>query len=1015
MYQFESAAHEAAFRAALAAKAKQHISGRIFDASGEELTVGDNTIVGTPTIDSRCIADEEVFNFGEMYIGELNIRIKNDEARAVELVGGEVRLSFGIDTTLGRITIPLGVWDIADAKRDNVHFLSITGHDHMARLVTPVGIDDVGVISLSTVLSIVESAAGIEFAQTAAQITQMIAISAFNGTCVHFDATCWDEVREIAQIIGGFAFANREGKIEFRRFGTESVLTIPASRRFRAELQEGDYGVRAVAYTDYGKTYTAYSSISHKTSSVLCFEGNKWIWAPPSGTEQTYYTDVCYDILYKLAFTKTIPGTVEFYGDPSLDLGDMVTLEGGIAQDAITSEEDTTFLVCGNFWQFRAPQTITAGGAPSVGNFVAAESSEGSGSSPVPSGRSITKNINTADLTPYIGALFPTERTVARARFSCKDSTNAFINCQLTILGTDAATVTAAVYIDGAKQSIEPRTTASKGRYTTLTLSLDKAIKGGMHTVCVTASGVSELTEVTGYVFGQNITAEELIYSSDYTYTASGGKATVTGYTGSSEHIEIPEELGSAETSVIGGTAFTGNADITTVYIPDGVTDIAGAAGINYLRQVESSMPDGTYGKQVKAVYSDSTARTGTFNSGTATNISFRFNANNADITPADIGKIVLSDGENETELEILSGHIGSLWIDEDGGYPLTVQCGDDGTGRIVVYASGDLPALGKWCYTKKVDITPNTDYTFERIGGIENVKIQYITSKEVGHVNTAWSAPLKSIPGNQTPDKNVEQWTTMDSTRRYWESSTIATYLDSRPATYEFCSYYADLQPGHYKVIAEGYGNSWGYTYMRNPDMSRDQTPYMALIAENDDVIIPRTMIFQDTSLQFHHEEYEFTISAPTKVGLYFKAINLARYDYGNYTRFMIVDHDVVAQPFTIDLAGGGTLSGVTCWAPYQMNGAFMNAENLAYVSIPESVKAIGDNAFANTAVTDIRISSECTYFPSSFPQGCHVWYYGDEPTPDNYYTAEQVNDLLSALDARVTALESQEETNNE
>lgn len=349
----------------------------------------------------------------------------------------------------------------------------------------------------------------------------------------------------------------------------------------------------------------------------------------------------------------------------------------------------------------------------------------------------------------------------------------------------------------------------------------------------------------------------------------------------------------------------------------------AGKLGKNYLKQAERSMPDGTYGKQVKAVYSDSTARTGTFNSGTATNISFRFNANDSPITPQDIGKIVLSDGENETELEIFSGHIGSLWIDEDGGYPLTVQCGDDGTGRIVVYASGDLPALGKWCYTKKVDITPDTDYTFERIGGIENVKIQYVTSKEVGHVNTLWSQPqyLKSIPGNQTPNRNIEQWTTMNSSRRYWETSTVCTYLDSRPATYEFCSYYADLPAGHYKVIAEGYGNSWGYTYMRNVDMSRDQTPYMALIAENDDVIIPRTMIFQDTSSPFHHEEYEFTISAPTKVGLYFKAINLARYDWGNCTRFMIVDYDVVAEPFDVDYdAEMNRLRGVTCWEPYRV-----------------------------------------------------------------------------------------------
>ena len=343
----------------------------------------------------------------------------------------------------------------------------------------------------------------------------------------------------------------------------------------------------------------------------------------------------------------------------------------------------------------------------------------------------------------------------------------------------------------------------------------------------------------------------------------------------------------------------------------------AGKLGKNYLKQAERSMPDGTYGKQVNAVYSDSTARTGSFNSGTATNISFRLNANDSPITPQDIGKIVLSDGENETELEIFSGHLRSLWIDEDGGYPLTVQCGDDGTGRIVVYESGDLSALGKWCYTKKVDITPNTDYTFERIGGIENVKIQYITSKEVGHVNTAWSAPLKSIPGNQTPDKNVEQWTTMSSSRRYWETSTVYQPIDSRPALYNYCSYFADLPAGSYKVIAEGYGNDWGYTCMENQDLTYDQTPYMALVAEDNTPIIARRIIFQDTSSPFHHEEYEFTISAPTKVGLYFKAINPRNNSSNNYTRFMIVDGDVEAEPFVIDTPGG-SITGVTCWEPY-------------------------------------------------------------------------------------------------
>ncbi|MCR5601334.1 MAG: leucine-rich repeat domain-containing protein, partial [Ruminococcus sp.] len=244
--------------------------------------------------------------------------------------------------------------------------------------------------------------------------------------------------------------------------------------------------------------------------------------------------------------------------------------------------------------------------------------------------------------------------------------------------------------------------------------------------------------------------------------------------------------------------------------------------------------------------------------------------------------------------------------------------------------------------------------------------------------------------------------------------------------------------------------------------------------LSENGSTIIQRTALFSDTSLQFHHEEYSFTLTEDARVGLYFKALHQG--GHPSYVRFMIVDSDVVAEPFTADITGGGTISGVTCWEPYHVDlpltvtsgaqsttvtidlgdsplgagdtidyttteisiptyegsntitagttvqpssmyikyeddessvGAFMNATDLAYVSIPESVELIGRNAFTNTSLTKVRISRDCVFYPTSFPANCDIWYYGDEPTPDGYYTAAQVDSLISALDARVTALE--------
>ncbi|MDE6673016.1 MAG: leucine-rich repeat domain-containing protein [Ruminococcus sp.] len=58
---------------------------------------------------------------------------------------------------------------------------------------------------------------------------------------------------------------------------------------------------------------------------------------------------------------------------------------------------------------------------------------------------------------------------------------------------------------------------------------------------------------------------------------------------------------------------------------------------------------------------------------------------------------------------------------------------------------------------------------------------------------------------------------------------------------------------------------------------------------------------------------------------------------------------------------------------------GAFMNAVNLEYVRIPETVRQIGKYAFRNTALQKVKISSECDYYKTSFPENCVIEFYGN------------------------------------
>ena len=58
-------------------------------------------------------------------------------------------------------------------------------------------------------------------------------------------------------------------------------------------------------------------------------------------------------------------------------------------------------------------------------------------------------------------------------------------------------------------------------------------------------------------------------------------------------------------------------------------------------------------------------------------------------------------------------------------------------------------------------------------------------------------------------------------------------------------------------------------------------------------------------------------------------------------------------------------------------ISGAFANDTSLAKVVIPQSVKFIGENAFRNTALSSVKISSNCVYSQESFPDGCKIEFY--------------------------------------
>lgn len=53
---------------------------------------------------------------------------------------------------------------------------------------------------------------------------------------------------------------------------------------------------------------------------------------------------------------------------------------------------------------------------------------------------------------------------------------------------------------------------------------------------------------------------------------------------------------------------------------------------------------------------------------------------------------------------------------------------------------------------------------------------------------------------------------------------------------------------------------------------------------------------------------------------------------------------------------------------------GAFCHAKKLNSVTIPSSVHSIGRHSFSYTALKNVKLPENCTYYETSFPDGCTV-----------------------------------------
>lgn len=553
------------YRTALNAGQIQHIRGTITLTDGSTIALTEDNI-SNPSYTKQCTESTDTFMFGQLYTGTLEFTLISTTLRREKLRKGILTL----EVSVGDLDewVPLGVFNIDAPERSNNNAVLVKCLDNTSKLDVAIPYDDVGIIKMARRMEVITELTGVEFAQSLSEILELGDMLPGFAYGNRFCSTCRAEVSAIAQAIGCIVYADRQGRIFFRKVGSNGFgYIIPARRRFKADFSEYSFSVRGVSYTDkYGTTVFSEAGVTN-TAQILNFADNPYLSAFEDDTKRDRLRKILRNIQEFGVGTHGawIPGSIDYYGDPTIDLGDVIELEGGYN----TGSNRSTFIVTADNWQFRGPQTLISAGA---GNGSAsASSSASSGSSSSGSNVYIQQaTLSAVDIEFYRDS-FTSLIEIGEVLIGAGEDTLGIVQITAVLVGNVTATNELRLLLDGVMQTVYTADMIAQGEKRTVTLSAVLGISGGKHILSVEAKGNAQIERITGVIYGQGIEEYRGIptFESDYTYNSGA----VQSYNGNETDPRIPAKLSGDVVETIGGGSFEGS-DVEYAYIPDGVEEI---------------------------------------------------------------------------------------------------------------------------------------------------------------------------------------------------------------------------------------------------------------------------------------------------------------------------------------------------------------------------------------------------------------------------------------------------------
>lgn len=335
-----------AYKTAIRARTRtDRVTGTLTLTNGTVLNLDAADLMsGSLTLDNQCVTGEELV-FGCAYLGQAALNLRTDLSRYA-FYGAKLVLHYGLQLPGGRWeTVPLGVYTVAEAERRAL-YVSIKAYDNILALQQKYD----GTTMQGTAYALlgqIAAACGLTLGQTEAEIGALNPNAALVCQLSGTDGlSTWREcAAAVAQLVGGFAAADRAGRLVLRTFAEKPCAALTAAARSEAAVSDFACHYAALSIeTDDGSFAAGRSQdtgltmrISNMTLAEKCL---------PATRQQI--TDNLFAALQRLDY---VPATVTMPGDPAFEPGDRVALP---MEDGTAPEMLVTHFV----WRYRGRQTL---------------------------------------------------------------------------------------------------------------------------------------------------------------------------------------------------------------------------------------------------------------------------------------------------------------------------------------------------------------------------------------------------------------------------------------------------------------------------------------------------------------------------------------------------------------------------------------------------------------------------------------------------------------------------------